>query len=499
MIAILAASYGAIFHSASVARPRESRESREESKALPSRSREVAREIEKLGDGGGIWALYAADVKSGAEIADERGGLKLMPASNRKIFSTALALRRMGPEYKFVTRVWASGRIEKSSEQLNGDLILEASGDPAMRPAFLGGRSGLSLLNDWAKKAREAGIQSVAGDAWVDCSAFEEPSPLPPGWGWDQMIENYGSLASALALNENKIVVTARPGPRSGQPCGIDTQPSLSEGLMLENHCLTSASGLKTFRVQRANGPSALALLGSFPLGFSPESLTLPLPDPSAAWAECWGKALERAGIRLQHPPKISCVRRAPRQASAQAVLLAGHESAPLSRIARLTNKESDNHCAEMLYLAAGRYVLGEGSYRNSQAAEKQFLRELGVADSLVDGEDGCGLARTDAIAPRAIVKLLRGMAEGQGAEEFHDSLPLAGEDGTLRYRMSEFGLTGRVAAKTGTLRDVSALSGYIKRSGGGRIAFSMIANHFSVPVAAIRAKQDRLCAILAE
>jgi D-alanyl-D-alanine carboxypeptidase/D-alanyl-D-alanine-endopeptidase (penicillin-binding protein 4) len=237
--------------------------------------------------------------------------------------------------------------------------------------------------------------------------------------------------------------------------------------------------------------------VGEFPQGLPAESLTLPLPDPVSGWAEALENALRREGIEFKGRVEIEWRRVAPDAASDRARLLAEHKSPPLAAIIERTNKDSDNHLAEMVYLAAGGRAAGQCSYDASHAAEARFLRGMRIPDSLVEGEDGSGLARTDLVAPRAIVMLLREMASGAGSEAFRASLPVSGRDGTLRYRMSKDGMEGQVTAKTGTLRDVSGLSGYIKGRDGREIAFSILANHFSSPVATIRATQDRICGIL--
>jgi D-alanyl-D-alanine carboxypeptidase/D-alanyl-D-alanine-endopeptidase (penicillin-binding protein 4) len=459
---------------------------------------EIRRELDKMGDAGGVWGVHVIEADSGNVVADIRGDLLLLPASNRKLFTTALALRRLGPEYEFTSRVWAVGDI--NGETLRGDLVLEAGGDPTLRPTFQRGRSGLGLFGDWARKVRESGIARITGDLVIDCSFYEEPTLVPPGWGWDQFVELYGALPSVLAINENRGIVTIRPGNAIGAPCVVETQPGHGVGFSLANQCQTVAeSARKRVRVGRSMGPAALTILGEFPMGMAQETLTVPLPDPAAAWSASFRESLERAGVFVGGQLRLSPRREAPAQESGQAKCLVVHTSPPLAQVVSRTNKDSDNHCAEMLFLAAGSGVLGVGSYASAQAAEKQFLREIGIAGSLVQGEDGSGLARTNLIATRAIARLLMAMTQGRGADEFFQSLPVSGADGTLRNRMSDQNLGGRVRAKTGTLRDVCALSGYLDRPDGRRLVFSFVANHYSVSTASIRAAQERLCALIAQ
>lgn len=470
---------------------------RDEPGYVESVQRQIVNEIAKMGASGGFWGVYAVDLSTGKPLVNVQGESLFLPASNRKLFSTALALRRLGPEYQFTTRLWAVGSIDEGGV-LRGDLILEAAGDPALRPAFLNGATGLSLLSQWAREVSAAGIKKVDGRVVVDCSIYQDPALMPPGWGWDQLMELYGALPSALAINENRVSLKISPGARTGDLCGVEIQPTLESGLSLGNSARTVASsGKNTVKVLRGMGPAALLVIGDLPQGAPPVSLTVPLPDPSTAWSESFGRALGRAGVEFTGPMAVAHRREAPNASGPQYRLLVEHKSPPLSRIVQLTNKDSDNLCAEMLYLAAGARVYGQASYQAAQATESAFLRELKVNTDWVVGEDGCGLGRTDLIAPKAIVQLLAGMTQAPEYEPFLESLPVSGRDGTLSYRMSKDGMQGRVFAKTGTLRDVSALSGYIHRSDGRKIAFSMVSNRFSTRTATIRAVQDRICGIL--
>jgi len=463
----------------------------------PALQRRLAAEIEKLGPRGGTWGAFVADAKTGRPLAAWRADSLLMPASNRKLLSTALALRTLGPEFTFETRFWARGEIGADGT-LRGDLIVEAAGDPTWRPAFLGGRSGVSVLSDFARGARAAGIQRVTGRLLIDTSAWLDPAPVPPGWGWDQTTELYGSLPSALAANENRVVLTISPGEREGEPCRVESLPALETSLSIVNYSRAAApSRRQTIRLTRSAGPAALILLGEFPRGLQPLSLTVPLPDPTSAWAEVLLGRLRAEGVNVEGPAEIRWNRAAPRATGgAEARLLATQVSPPLERIVLHTNKESDNHCAESLYLAAGRAAAGQASYEAAQAAERAFLGAMGLGADDFAGEDGSGLGRTDLVTPRALVTLLREMRAGRGAEAFRASLPVAGRDGTLRYRLGK-AAEGRVRAKTGTLRDVCALSGYLTRPDGRELTFSLIANHYSMPTASIRAAQDRICDIL--
>jgi D-alanyl-D-alanine carboxypeptidase/D-alanyl-D-alanine-endopeptidase (penicillin-binding protein 4) len=179
--------------------------------------------------------------------------------------------------------------------------------------------------------------------------------------------------------------------------------------------------------------------------------------------------------------------------------VLAEHVSVSLLDDVRLVNKISQNLHAELLLRAIGREKGAGGSVSASLKAVQEFLKSIGIAEGDVSTYDGSGLSRRNLITPRATVTLLAWAAKQPWAEQFIASLPVAAQDGTLAERMKDTPAAGRIHAKTGSLGNVSALSGFADTLHGTRVVFSMFGNAHNLRGADASAVLDALCAAIVE
>ena len=179
--------------------------------------------------------------------------------------------------------------------------------------------------------------------------------------------------------------------------------------------------------------------------------------------------------------------------------VLAQRLSPPLSEVATVVNKVSQNLHAEILLREVALVKRGEGTRLLGQEEMKAFLAEAGAAPSGFHFEDGSGLSRLTLLTPETAVKLLFHMHKSKNAEAYSLSLPIGGEDGTLETRFSGEVKGSRVHAKTGSLTHVSALSGYVDSPTRGRIAFSVLVNNYNSPSAEIRSIVDKIVMAIAE
>ena len=208
--------------------------------------------------------------------------------------------------------------------------------------------------------------------------------------------------------------------------------------------------------------------------------------NPPAFAAARLDDALEARHIPVRLKPR-------PGLTPAGAAVLASVDSPPMSRLIRLTNKPSDNFFAETLLKDLAHQAGGAGTTARGAAIATRFARRLGARPRLVDGS---GLARGDRASPFSIVKLLTAMRAGDDADVFADSLSIAGSDGTLFDRMRSGPAHRRCIGKTGTLSNVSALSGYCETRGGNTYAYSILMNGV-YPIGA-RRLQDRMLQAIA-
>jgi D-alanyl-D-alanine carboxypeptidase/D-alanyl-D-alanine-endopeptidase (penicillin-binding protein 4) len=208
--------------------------------------------------------------------------------------------------------------------------------------------------------------------------------------------------------------------------------------------------------------------------------------NPPAFAAARLDDALERRGIRVTRSPAAGT-------APAGAVQLAAVQSPPMARLVRLTNKVSDNFFAEVLLKDVAASAAGSGTTRAGARVAARFARRLGARARLVDGS---GLSRANRASPEHVAEILDELRARDEFQAFLDSLPIAGRDGTLRDRMRRGPARANCRGKTGTLSNVSALSGYCTSRGGDTIVFSILMNRVSP--AGARRLQDRMAQALA-
>ncbi len=375
---------------------------------------------------------------------------------------------------------------------MTGDLLLVGSGDPSFSGRFYDGDS-TRVLAEWVAALKKLGLRKISGDLLLDVSALSGPA-VHPGWPQDQLQKWYCAPVSALNLNDNCLNVTVRPG-QSGGLARYAIHPS-SSYFKLINKMSTTSTGKHAPWVHLPPGsPPRLELRGRVRSGRKPQTITVAVPDPALMMGAVLHGLLARAGITLGGSVKLRST-----AVPSRGRLVALHKCS-IERVIMVINKRSQNLFAECLFRALGRKHSNAGSFEGGRRAVESYLSKLGIRGASV--ADGCGLARGNRYSPRAIVKVLRRMWKHKSRKVFFDSLSIAGKDGTLRKRMRRGAATGRVHAKTGYIRSVSALSGYVKTASGRWVAFSLLFNGFQrkgkrLSNSTIKGYQDKICQVLA-
>jgi D-alanyl-D-alanine carboxypeptidase/D-alanyl-D-alanine-endopeptidase (penicillin-binding protein 4) len=403
-----------------------------------------------------------------------------MPASNLKLIVSATVLDRLGPEFRWRTRLLARG-LSPDGRRAES-LVLVGGGDPTLLSADLG---------DLARQAAAAGITKVTGGIEADSSLFDTP-PLGSGWAWDYESDYYAARTCALAVNRNTVGIRVTPGRRQGEPAKAHPLQSFP-GLRVRCSAVTGAAGSpSTVEVHRRRSTDEVLVAGSIPAEESAVEVDVTVEDPARMAGSLLAQCLEREGVQVGGRVVSGRAGEGDRQ-------MATHDSPPLEEVLKLLNKPSDNLIAEEILSTLGAlHSPGKGTLEEGLAEEERFLRSLGVARSDWELADGSGLSRRDQVTPRLLVSVLRHMAAGPKGRLFIDSLPVAGVDGTLKRRMTSGPAQGRVSAKTGTLFKVCALSGYARTAAGEPLAFSLLMNHYAGTEAEVRAIQDRIVTLMA-
>lgn len=435
----------------------------------------------------GSIGIKILSLASNKVIFEENAEKYFMPASNMKNFTVATGFERLTPDFKFVTSVYAPGGVDGAG-MIRGPLSIFGRGDVSISTAFNNGDyyKGLEALAD---KIMQAGVKRIEGDIIADDSYFSG-SAIPYGWEWDDLQSYYGAEVSALPVNDNAVDFTVRPGS-VGSQCIAQVQP-INVVVKIINTCVTTRSGPSTLRVQKKLGQNVIEVSGNLPIGNAGFTNYIAVTRPAELFAELLRQVLIKRGVtvtgqsRLVSPQAVAAIPTDP--SAPQRVEIARLESAPYSIIAAKTMKPSQNMYTETILWALGEQVGDKSTFRTSAqrgtAVVSSFLKQIGIPEGSVLQYDGSGLSRHNLVTPNAVATLYAYMAKSRYALSWRESLTIGGVDGTLRNRFKGTAAAGNMRGKTGTIDQVSALSGYVTTAAGEQLVVSIIVNGVPEPSA---------------
>ena len=451
-----------------------------------------APEIDEILDAPGaadaFWGVSAKSLRTGQRLFARNEDKLFVPASNMKLFTTAVALIRLGPDFRYTTSLYTDGSVENGV--LTGDVYLRGSGDPTISQRFQGGPT--AVFEEWADRLKQQGIGEIEGDLIGDDTLFDGHE-LGPGWAWDDESIAFSARISAVSFNDNCFDAVLSPGKKAGDPARIAITPETSY-VKIANSVRTSASGEQTeLDARRSFGSNALILSGCIELNAPPRHIRIAVGDPTLYALIVLKETLARKGIRVVgRAADIGDTGKAPDYGAMK--VLATRRSPPLNDIIEQVNKRSQNLYAELLFRTLGAVYAGRGTTEKSVQVMVESLAAMGIRGDSLSIYDGSGLSRLNLVAPSQVVRLLDYMSRHPYFDHFYRSLPVAGVDGTLMKRMKNTEAEGNVRAKTGTLTHMVALSGYMKGRDGGLLAFSILSNNCLGTSAEVRSLQDAIC-----
>jgi PBP4 family serine-type D-alanyl-D-alanine carboxypeptidase len=449
------------------------------------------------------------DASSGATVYELNPQELFVPGSTTKLLTMGTALELLGADYRFHTRIYRTGPIEKDGT-LKGDLILVASGDPNLsnriQPdgslAFenedhsYGGQDSkglpgdpLQVIRDFAKQISAKGIKRVKGRILIDASLFPE--------GDRELGTNV--VMSPIVVNDNVIDVVISPGAAEGAPVQLKIAPQTSY-IKVVNQAITGKAGsLSSLKYgdekENSDGSRSVTLSGSLALGASPTLNSYPVPEPTRFAAVVLQEALKEQGIAASLPPSGASIDFKPLAANyTPENIVAEHVSPPLKEEVKITLKVSQNlHASSMPYILGA--ILGHKDKEIDQAGfdlENKFLTSAGLDLSGAVQSDGAGGSAF--FTPDFMVRYLLYMSHQKDYDYFYNGLPILGRDGTLFKIQVNSPAAGHVHAKTGTYDMYDALNrkllvtgkglaGYMDTSSGRHLILALYVNNVSVPM----------------
>lgn len=397
-----------------------------------------------------------------------------IPASNVKLLTTAAALHKLSPNFQITTSFTATGTVPNLTS-----LRVIGRGDPTITT---------DKLKEVAKQLKQLGVNHIE-ELIIEDGYFQEAA-IHANWEWEDVYSYWGVAVNSLILNENAVTLTLFP-QNPGEPLQFYwSDPLAASQWRIKNTTITAPEGTEYgVEIKGFLGDYHLEITGELAQDAQPDIWSLAVRNPAQYFANSFRLLLSLEGITINSTTITTNSSDKPGEEFTVVT------SPTLEVLVKKTNEESNNLFAETL-----RHILGnETQEEKGVEAIKQSLTELGVNPDSYVLVDGSGLSRHNLVSPEALVQTLSLMAKTSVGKIYQESLPLAGETGTLHRRFLNTSVAGNLRAKTGTLTGVSALSGYLSLPNSPPIIFSIILNHSPESVKLQRQALDEIVLLLIE
>lgn len=398
--------------------------------------------------------------------------LSLPPASTLKLVTTATALEVLGENFTFDTYLEHDGTI--SDGILKGNLYIRGTGDPSLgSPRFKERTDSATVFSSWLLALRNAGIKAIQGRIFADAGYFDEGS-IGDSWEWGDVANAYGAGVSALNWNENACRIYFRSGTKVGDPVQFLRVEPVVPGVSYVNLVTTGppGSGDKTL-IRPSSSVNTMIIDGTIPRSRHEFSIRGAVFNPGLLLADFFTGFLARNDIRVGDRPATWI----PSANAPARKTIYTHHSPALSELCRQTNWWSLNLYADAMLKMTAQKMVGKTDFKSASEAMTSFwaLKGINVSGMLI--KDGSGLSGTALMTPRNVTDILNTAARFRSFPLFYESIPVAGESGTVRSK--SFGRSLHIRAKSGSIEGTRAYAGYISTRSGSRLSFVINAHRY--------------------
>jgi D-alanyl-D-alanine carboxypeptidase/D-alanyl-D-alanine-endopeptidase (penicillin-binding protein 4) len=386
----------------------------------------------------------------------------LNPASVMKLVTTYAALDLLGPEHRWQTGFYSTAPVKDGV--LQGDLYVRGGGDPKWVVE--------RILSDFAA-LQNRGVRAIAGDLVLDHSGFDVPV-MAPGDFDGEHLRPYNATPDALLVNFKSVLLHFTPDPEAGV-ARVRSEPPLA-GLTVDASVPLTTRACVDWRLRLQadfSDPNAIRLLGTYAEACGPTVWPVAYQDPTSFAARALEGLWRQSGGALNGRVRNGTT-------PEQAHLILAAQSLPLSVIMADVNQFSNNVMAQQVFLSLTAPPAVAKFERSREVLAGWWSRTFGPNVTAPVVDNGSGLSRQERITPQTLLQLLRHAAQHPQATPFVQSLSVAGVNGTTR-RMAQSPnslANGRAWIKTGTLRDVAGIAGYVDTRSGQRLVVIAFIHH---------------------
>ncbi len=403
------------------------------------------------------------------------------PASNTKLLTSIAALKILGPQFQYQTRLHAALQ-QRDNHVLKGDVVLVFQGDPTFTT---------NDLIDLLAVLKMKGIKTIQGNIIIDDSAFKGPS-YAPGWTWDSIPWYYSAPISSIIINENKTKLKLLETKKLYSLIPIEkTDLYYPYEVITQVKAVTAEDAKSRCRIDPKIKNNQIRLTGCWPMEYTPTVIEMALDNPRLYAAYLINHYLDKQKITLEGKIQF-------KQSSETLPAIAIKHSLPLKKLLYKVLAESNNIYTESLTKTIGHIDVGEGSFQQGTQSILKILSENTLNDyTQLPLSDGSGQSRYNLISPEILSQLLFYMYHDPLFPIFYQSLSVNGKNGTLQERMKEKSIIGKIAAKTGTATGTSTLSGYLTAKNGQPYIFSIMINNANQKYTKLKSLEDKFCQLL--
>lgn len=432
------------------------------------------------------WGIEVYDQGRNRFLYSHDSPRKFVPASNTKLVVTTVAMGLLGPDWRYTTTFGVAGAPGDTAVR---GLVIRASGDPTWSARFFG--SDFAVLDMFADSLARNGIKRINGDVVVDAGIFA-PERVHSAWEIGDLPWYYASGTAAFAVAEAAVTMIVE----SNASTSVVRVPDAPMFMPIVNRVrMDTARARRNVDVDYEAWPATLTVTGTMPPNAADTSF-IAIPNLEEFSARALVDALKRHGIAVTGTARIV------RDSAVLAALPAtrtvfAFQSPPMKEIIAGILKPSQNWIAEQLLKTLGAVKGRRGSWSGGLQVERRYLIDVVRIDSTQFSlSDGSGLSAQNVLSPHALIELLEHARKSPWGNDYRAALPVPGGRGTLSSRFK--GLENRIAAKTGTIANVSSLSGYLRNVEGRDITFSIMTNTSGRSSADVRRAMDLIVEAIA-
>ena len=413
---------------------------------------------------GASTAVIAKNIDQNKIVADYNGSTFMLPASTQKVFTAVAAKLVLGDEFKFDTALLTNGKIQNGD--LDGNLIVRFTGDPNLTSG---------QLYDLLAELKKQGVNKINGDLVLDTSVFSSHD-RGLGWIWNDLTMCFNSPPSAANIDNNCFYAELDANQAPGETVKINVPAQFPIQVFGQVYIADSNEAPYCQLDVVVHDNNRYQVKGCLARQTKPFGLSFAVQDPDAYAAAIIQRQLKRLSIefngKVLQPQKMQ-----------QGQLLVQHFSKPLPDLLKKMMKKSDNQIADSLFRAvAYHYYKRPASFQLGTLAVKSILQKQGIKFGNSILADGSGLSRHNLVAPKTMLAVLEYIARNEDKLHLMETFPIAGVDGTISGRGGLINppLVKNVIAKTGSLKGVYNLAGFMNNARGEKVAFVQFINGYS-------------------